>query len=287
MPLSQTEAALAATANAKARASGKFITPKPRTPQVAALPGMTPLGIPVPPTGRNSAQRAKAKDVAKKLAATANATAVAEAQAKASNAAKLATAVRKQAAAPTLAKGSGALIGVAQGALDGQPHTRQAVKEARAKAQAALTQGGMVRAKDIAGNTVTVASTDPCLVHGVLYPNKSRANDARRAYTAQELADAKAAASGKPAPSKQAKAPRAPPKRAPASKVDRKYAKGATAYTGAAGTWTAYMVAHALAHKSTDAATAAHKAGAAKAGQRADKPLDFKWMDAKGYIKLV
>ena len=36
----------------------------------------------------------------------------------------------------------------------------------------------------------------------------------------------------------------------------------------------------------TEAATAAHKVGAEKAGYPATKPLDFRWMAAKGYIVL-
>lgn len=70
-----------------------------------------------------------------KLAKNAEATRTAEAAARAANAVKLANVVRKQAPVKELEKGSGALVGVAAGATDHQPHTKRAVEQARAKAR--------------------------------------------------------------------------------------------------------------------------------------------------------
>lgn len=71
-------------------------------------------------------------------------------------------------------------------------------------------------------------------------------------------------------------------KRSATPKGDRAYTPGKTANGSKPATWTHYMIATALAHKSTAAAEAAH----AKGGKFPGKKLDWKWMDAKGYIKL-
>jgi hypothetical protein len=176
------------------------------------------------------------------------------------NAAKLADIKAKTPAKPDApkAKGSGALIGVAQGALDGQPHTKRAVEEARRRA---------------------LQGDDPLVVDGVKFPNVTRANDARKAK-AQAEADRKAGKT--PAPKATPKAAKTKPAPTPKAVADRAYAPGKTIYVAkAAGTWTEYMVNTALAHKSTAAAQAAHKSSGRP---DAAKPLDFKWMADKGYI---
>lgn len=280
-----TELANIAKANAKAKANGTAF---------------------VAPTGGKATTTHTAPS---KLEANAKATAKAEGDAKASNTAKLAANAKRLVPTPKapLQKGSGALIGVAQGAMDGQPHTKQAVAEARAKASQAAkevphlksvmpadrpeflrTQAvGKVQA-DFGGNKVWCAPSDPWLVNGVLAPNATIASDLRKA------AEAKAAkpthtvlgAGGKPAKAAKAKTPTAPKTpRAPAA--DRKYSKGANTYGGLATTWTHYMIQVTLRNKSTDAAKADHAKSAAKAGFPPAKPLDFKWMDMKGFIKLA
>lgn len=59
---------------------------------------------------------------------------------------------------------------------------------------------------------------------------------------------------------------------------DKAYERGPKTYHGRAGTWTAYMVSHTLAHASTRAATAAQD-------QYTSKQLDFNWMVAQGFIQ--
>lgn len=210
-----------------------------------------------------------------------------EAKAAASNAAVLAAA--KANAAPPPAKvlevGSGAAVGVAKGATDGQPHTAQAVREAAARAKA---QGKPMGNPDpLRGKTrLTVQQA---LTHaGVRYAKLSPVNSKRRHLGWETISvDANGYFLGPVAASAIAKvaAPKAKAEpKAATPKADRAYKPGPTAFSGKAGTWTEYMVQTALAHKTTQAATAAHKASGR---DDAGKPLDFKWMDAKGYIALA
>lgn len=50
------------------------------------------------------------------------------------------------------------------------------------------------------------------------------------------------------------------------------------------GTWGRYMVSVTLKASDPASATKLHKARAARAGYKPTKPLDFKWMLAKGFI---
>jgi hypothetical protein len=85
---------------------------------------------------------------------------------------------------------------------------------------AAEAQAGRVKAKDIGGNEVEVDKDDPNLVGDVLYPNKTRANEAKRLQETAAKPE-KAPPKAKSAAPKPAKAPKAPkqpkePKAAPA-----------------------------------------------------------------------
>lgn len=182
------------------------------------------------------------KDERAQLDASRARTAKEEADAKQENDRVLATVTKKAKAKPELKIGSGAAVGVAQGAMDGQPHTKRAVEEARKK-YAALNPTRAADAKLIAAQPVKVKET------------KVKA----------------------PRPKAEPK-----PKAAPAV---RSYSKGPTDYTGKPGSWTAFMVAHALKHKDTAKATAAYEKLADYTANN-KKPLDFRWMDAKGYIKF-
>ena len=213
-----------------------------------------------------------------KLQANAAKTAKAEAEAREANEAKLAKLVRKQAPAPVLAKGSGALIGVAAGATERQPHTKRAVAEARKAALmeearstlAAIQQKpgkGLIKVlTNASGKTPEygyVPADHPMAFEGKLFLTQRGLNNAKQAAIAKAPA-----ADKKSAPPKAAKAP-----------ADQVYTKGPNAFTGREGTWTHYMVNHVLKHKSTAQATAAQT-------EYKDKKLDFKWMNQKGFITL-
>lgn len=192
------------------------------------------------------------------------ATLAAETMAARANAAAIANHKQSTAPKPAAKKtGSGALVGVADGAMDGQPHTKLAVEQARKRlleeARAAV-KGPLVDAK---GRTVL---------------NATRANEARK--------DALAIANGtKQAPAPRAKpAPQAKAVKGPRVATDRDYKAGKVEFDRKAGTWTHYMVTLALKHTSTAAANAAH--AKCKDADYAKKALDFKWMDAKGFIAL-
>jgi hypothetical protein len=74
--------------------------------------------------------------------------------------------------------------------------------------------------------------------------------------------------------------------RTPRVTVNQKIKPGTSTYPEGKSTWTGYMIKITCANKDTDSATDAHKKGAGAAGYPATKPLDFKWMVAKGYIVL-
>lgn len=200
-----------------------------------------------------------------------------EAAAAKSNAKVLAALPKTKAVAPTLAKGSGALVGVAAGAMDGQPHTKLAVAQARARLLA--EQRG--EADAVLAKLVREEKATPKLVQGTAFPT-AKAAALRRAEVRKLIEFGAAKPKADPTAPKAAKAaPKAKAPAAPKATADRAYAKGPNAYSGAAGSWTAYMVELALRFKSTDAAKAAH----AKGGQFPGKALDFKWMaDTKGFI---
>ena len=198
------------------------------------------------------------------------------------------TATRRQNAA---AKAEPKVIVVAtapaQGATERQPHTKRAIAQAKETDKLAKAQARV----DAALAAVTEASTvaklakrnDPerdakFLARATAEAELLAARKALQALKREQMTPEERAAKQ---PAKKTAAPKAP-----RVTVNRTIKAGAVKYENAKGGWTLYMVTLALKHKDTDSATAAHKAGAAKAGQRADKPLDFKWMDAKGYIKL-
>lgn len=172
--------------------------------------------------------------------------------------------------------GSGAAIGVATGAMDGQPHTKRAVQEARAREAAAAKQAGKIVAKDTGGNVVYVDPKNPLLVNGVLHPNATRAGEAKRLIAASK--------SAKLASGAKTSTPKANTTTTRQT-GDRAYTKGKESYAGKQGSWTAYMVQLAIAHTSTEKAKAAHAAKAP--ADYAKKALDFKWMEAKGYISFT
>lgn len=202
-----------------------------------------------------------------------------EATAKASNARTLASnkAKVKPAPAKPLQVGSGAAVGVAKGAMDGQPHTQQAVREARAALTKAAQQAvvkGLAQTVDIAGNKLT--KVNPALVvNGVQYPNAARAADARKA------AEDVAAGKRQPAAPKAAK-PKAEP-RGPRSTASQTYKPGPKVDESRPGTFRRYMLSTILAHRDTDSAKAAH----AQSGQHQKDKLNFKWAHDNGYIVLA
>jgi len=156
------------------------------------------------------AERANLTSAQKQALLAANKAKRAEAAAKTT-----ATLAKQKAAAkpaPQVLKvGSGAAIGVATGAMDGQPHTKQAVKEAREREANEAKRDGLVLAKNIAGHPVYVKPDSKLLVAGVLYQNATRASEARmqmaEAAKTPKTVPAKAA---KPAASKAAPKPKAP-----------------------------------------------------------------------------
>jgi hypothetical protein len=69
-----------------------------------------------------------------------------------------------------------------------------------------------------------------------------------------------------------------------ATPVVTAYVPGPTVYPKDKKTWTGYMIQVTLKASSPADAVKLHKAKAMRAGYPASKPLDFKWMLAKGYI---
>ena len=172
----------------------------------------------------------------------------------------------------------------AHGATDKAPHTKRAVAENAAATKLAKAEKTLADAKA----AVTVATATATKAKGAArkdaFTAKAAAelaviaaNKAVNALKREAMTPEERAATAKPA-----KAATKTPRVA----VNRTISKGSVVYANAKGGWTFYMVTLTLKHKDTDSATAAHKDGAAKAGYPATKPLDFKWMDAKGYIKL-
>jgi hypothetical protein len=92
------------------------------------------------------------------------------------------------------------------------------------------------------------------------------------------IAQALAAVYGAP------KASRAKAAKRVATPVVTAYVPGPTVYPKDKKTWTGYMIQVTLKASSPADAVKLHKAKAARAGYPASKPLDFKWMLAKGYI---
>lgn len=165
-------------------------------------------------------------------------------------------------------RGGGSAIGVAKGAMDGQPHTKLAVEQARKRERAEAAQAGQVQARDMGGNLVYVDPKSKLLYDGKLFPNASL-------MSAYKLEQARTAKKVKPAePKAERKMPTPPPA------ADRKYAKGAKAIEAKPGSWREYMLKTIQAYKSTDAAKAAHL----KSGQFVGAKLDFGWAGQQGYI---
>lgn len=139
------------------------------------------------------------------LAANKVKTAAAEAQAAKSNAAKLAARPKVQPQPKALKTGSGALVGVADGAMDNAPHTKRAVQQKRAElmAQAKGGQPGEVlgitfkgpvwakpadhkaakRVKALYGETECYADPE-CVTDGHAFANKTRMADFKLAKQA-------------------------------------------------------------------------------------------------------
>jgi hypothetical protein len=202
----------------------------------------------------------------------------AEAKAANANATKLQT-LKVNAKKPepkVLQKGSGALIGVAKGAMDGQPHTKLAVEQAREREQAA--KRGEVDA--VLAKLAAEEKATPKKVSGTEFPTV-KAAAARRAQVRASLEFAAKqpvkASTGEPKAkaTKKAAAPKTPRVTA-----NRAYAKGATKNEAKPGTWRHHMLTMIQAHKSTDDAKAAH----AKSGEYVGQALDFNWAAKQGYI---
>lgn len=260
------EAALIAEANAKAQASGKVIqvAPKQSAAAIAQTARSTKVngGVPVVVTSDDQQKVAAVKERVAKRAQT-------------QVAAKQPVKVTQIKAAP------------AAHATEKAPHTKRALEQAKLADKVSAAADKLNAAK-AALETATQAAV------------KAKRNDPTREakFLAKAQAEAEVLAAqkawlalkreGETPEQKAARQAKAPTKtvRQPKVATNRSIAKGGTVYSNAKGGWTLYMVNIALAHKSTDEATAAHKAGAAKAGQPASKPLDFKWMAAKGYIVL-
>ena len=168
----------------------------------------------------------------------------------------------------------------AHGATDKAPHTKRAV--AQSKEAQRLTDAIAKIAEALAAHNATKTKTKPTgsVASFAVLQNAQKALAAVKRE--QETPEERQAREAAKTPTAKAKAPA----KTPTAKVNRTITKGPVEYTNQKGGWTLYMVTLTLKHKDTDSATAAHKAGAAKAGQRAEMPLDFKWMNAKGYIIL-
>jgi hypothetical protein len=197
------------------------------------------------------------------------------------NAAKLAKAkaATPPKAAEPKAKGSApTAIGVAQGAMDGQPHTAQAVREARKAEKAAFdaikdakVAEGYAYYLDPARNVQKWIKNGDRLPIGALklYPAPKATKDADGPRKSSATPKAKASE------------PKTP--RAPRAQGDRKYAKGATKNEAKPGTWRHHMLTIIQANTSTEAAKAAH----AKSGAFSDQNLDFNWSAKQGYITFA
>lgn len=191
--------------------------------------------------------------------------------------------------------GSGSAIGVASGAMDGQPHTKLAVEQARIAERANAKAQGLIEARTSMGQIVYVKRGDPLCrqVDGTLVRFPDAATVAKFDKLLKQWLDHKAGLTEWPrgmGPTPRKDKPKAapkvkpvPPKRVAAPAVDRAYTKGERKNEAREGTWTRYMLEVILKHKTTVAAQAALVTAGGEFGGRR---LDFKWADAKGYIKL-
>lgn len=268
------ETALIAEANAKAEAKGKVtrrtdIAEKANTARTTKINGGKPV---VTPT--DTEVLVAVNTVLAKATKTPTPLQRGNAQRKAEKAEQQAR-VTKVPAAP------------AAHATEKAPHTKRALEQNKLadKVSAANDKLTAAKAALVAAEaaTKTVKRNDP--QRDAKFLAKAQAEADLLAAQKAVLALKREAETPEERAARQAKQP-TKTVRTPKAATNHSIAKGKVEYSNAKGGWTLYMVQLALAHKDTDSATAAHKAGAAKAGQNASKPLDFKWMHAKGYIVL-
>lgn len=219
----------------------------------------------------SKANRVQVKANAAKFAAE-------EKAARASNDAKLAAAPKRAPEPKVLAKGSGALVGVAQGAMDGQPHTKLAVAEAR-KRMAAEARG---ETDAVLAKLAKEEAATPLKVMGTEFASLKAAKAKRASVRASLEFAAKQPRPDPTAPKAAKPAKPAKAKPAPKAAADRAYTvpKTATAVDAKPGSWRLHMLTMIVSHKSTAAAKAAHVASGKFAGQA----LDFNWSAKQGYI---
>lgn len=167
----------------------------------------------------------------------------------------------------------------AHGATEKAPHTKRAIQQAKTP-----------QAKFDAAKAALDEATAIC--------SASKQNDPERTakFTAKAEAEQDFLAAKKALLAEQRKSQpaSAEPKvektvakaKAPKAEAKKTIKVGPTEDKSREGSWRAYMIATARAHKTTDEASAAHKAGAKKANQDPTKPLDFGWMNREGYIIL-
>lgn len=184
----------------------KYVAPKGRAAQDAQVAKQAKEQV-----AYSAAQRAKANTPAAKAK---NITIAKREEAKAaqSNHTALASRRPKASAPKELEKGSGALVGVAKGAMDGQPHTKRAVEEARVRMNGETREA---ETKLVIAKLEAEAKTAPKFVSGVEFPS-AKAAAARRATVIQSLQHTgkqpKPDTSGAPKPAKAKKTatPKAP-----------------------------------------------------------------------------
>lgn len=161
--------------------------------------------------------------------------------------------------------------GVAQGAADNAPHTKRAVAQQR---QADREAFDAIKDVNVAKGLVYVL--DPARnVYSWLPKVDKWPTGACQVYP---VIGGKATPAAKPA--KGSTTPKAKTERTPRAVADRAYTKGTKKDESKAGTWRKHMLSTILAHKTTAAATAAHKAS----GQFSGNALDFNWSAKQGYI---